>query len=87
MHRFYILICKGHIKCIYILFFVGGISKKQLVLYKNQTFMKLVTTYCSNNDEDISILAKQLLYSINEVINISENDVSLSIEENLQIKD
>jgi len=49
--------------------------------------MKLVTTYCSNNDEDISILAKQLLYSINEVINISENDVSLSIEENLQIKD
>lgn len=44
----------------------GGINQKQLVLYKNSTFIKLVTTHCNSVDEDIKILAKKLLYSINE---------------------
>lgn len=41
-------------------------SEKQLVLYKSSNFIKLVTTYCDNVDEDLNKQAKQLLYFINE---------------------
>lgn len=68
------------------LFFVGGIGQKQLVLYKNSTFIKLVTTHCNSVDEDIQILAKKLLYSINEDINESEIVGSKIVEDNLKIK-
>ncbi|KAE9537611.1 hypothetical protein AGLY_006634 [Aphis glycines] len=62
----------------------GGINQKQLVLYKNSTFIKLVTTHCNSVDEDIQILAKKLLYSINEDINESEVIGSKSVEDNIQ---
>lgn len=69
------------------LFFVGGVGQKQLVLYKNSTFIKLVTTHCNSVDEDIQILAKKLLYSINEDINESEIAGSKTVEDNIQIKE
>lgn len=69
---------------IILLFFVGGISQKQLVLYKNSTFIKLVTTHCNSIDEDIQILAKKLLYSINEDINEPEIVGSRTVENHLQ---
>jgi len=67
------------------LFFVGGISQKKLVLYKNSTFIKLVTTHCNSVDEDIQILAKKLLYSINEDINESGIVGSKTVGNSLQI--
>lgn len=67
--------------------FLGGIDQKQLSLYKNSNFIKLVTTYCNNTDEDISILAKKLLCSINEDISTPGDSVSDSLENNLHIKD
>lgn len=39
-----------------------------------------MTTYCNSVDEDITKQAKQLLYSINEDINIPEIDI-LNLEE------
>jgi len=70
------------------LYFLGGIGQKQLVLYKNSTFIKLVTTHCNSVDEDIQILAKKLLYSINEDIIESEIVVGLkTMEDNVQIKE
>lgn len=66
--------------------FLGGISQKQLVLYKNSTFIKQVTTYCSSIDEDISLVAKKLLYSIDENL-LSEIDLVQSVEDKLQIID
>lgn len=65
----------------------GGISQNQLVLYKNSTFIKLVTTHCNSIDEDIQILAKKLLYSINEDLNESEIVGSNTVEDNVQIKE
>uniref|UniRef100_A0A2S2NU52 Rap1 GTPase-GDP dissociation stimulator 1-B n=1 Tax=Schizaphis graminum TaxID=13262 RepID=A0A2S2NU52_SCHGA len=66
----------------------GGISQKQLVLYKNSTFIKLVTTHCNSDDEDIKTLAKKLLFSINEDIYESEIVGSKSAEDNnIHIKD
>lgn len=53
---------------IYVCFFVGGLGQEQLVLYKNLTFVKLVTTHCNSKDEDIRNLAKKLLDTINEDI-------------------
>lgn len=64
-----------HIFC----YFLGGISQKQLVLYKNSTFIQQVTTYSCNSDEDISLTAKKLLYYIDENIK-SEIDVIQSVE-------
>lgn len=58
-----------------IYFFIGGISQKHLVLYKNLTFIKLVTTYTNSVDEDINNLAKKLVYCINEDINTPEIDI------------
>jgi len=70
------------------LYFLGGISQKLLVLYKNSTFVKLVTTHCISVDEDIQTLAKKLLYSINEDIIESEIIGELkAMEDNVQIKD
>ncbi|XP_025418449.1 uncharacterized protein LOC112689130 [Sipha flava] len=62
----------------------GGINQRQLLLYKNSTFIKQVTTYCSSDDEDISLKAKKLLYCIDEYIS-EEFDVTQSVEDNLQI--
>lgn len=76
-------------KCFsYFYFFLGGISQKQLVLYKNSTFVKLVTAHCNSVDEDIQTLAKKLLYSINEDITESEIVGGLkAMEDNVQIKE
>ncbi|XP_015371329.1 PREDICTED: uncharacterized protein LOC107166977 [Diuraphis noxia] len=65
----------------------GGIGQKQLVLYKNSTFIKLVTTHCNSDDEDIQTLAKKLLYSINEDITESEVVGLNTMEDNVQIKE
>jgi hypothetical protein len=47
-----------------------------------------VTTHCNSDDEDIKILAKKLLFSINEDIYESEIGGSKSAEDNnIQIKD
>lgn len=46
-------------------------------------FIKLVTTHCNSVDEDIKILAKKLLFLINEDINVSEINVS-TVEDNVQ---
>lgn len=59
---------------------IGEIGQKHLILYKSSNFIKLVTTYCNSVDEDITKQAKQLLYSINEDINIPEIDI-LNLEE------
>lgn len=42
-----------------------------------------MTTHCNSVDEDIQILAKKLLYSINEDINESEVIGSKSVEDNI----
>lgn len=55
--------------------YAGKIDQKHLVLYKSSNFIKLVTTYCDSIDEDITKQAKQLLYSINEDINVPEIDI------------
>jgi len=70
-----------------ILFFSGGIGQKQLVLYKNPTFIKLVTTHCNSDDEDIQILAKKLLYSINEDITEYEIVGLKTTEDTVQIEE
>lgn len=66
------------------MFFVGGIDQN-LVLYKDSTVIKLMTTYCNSEDEDLNKFAKKLLNSI-ENLNTLENNVLHSVE-NVQIKD
>lgn len=68
-------------------FFLGGMSDKQLILYKHSSFIKLVTTHCNSVNEEIKVLAKKLLFTINEDIHSIEIDVLYSVDENLQIKD
>lgn len=62
-------------------------NTKQLVSYKTSTFTKLITAHCNNANEEISVLANKLLYSINEDIHSSEIDVLHLVEGSLQIKD
>lgn len=69
---------------IFFIFVLGRISQRQLILYKNSTFITQVTTYCNSDDEDIKLKAKKLLYYIDKNI-ISEIDVIQSVEDNLQI--
>lgn len=54
-------------------------------MYKDSTVIKLVTTYCNSDDEDLNEFAKKLLYSI-ENISTFEIDILHSVE-NVQIKD
>lgn len=73
-YTIYTSVNNGFLTNNFVIFVVGGIDQKQLVLYKTSTFIKLVTSYTTSVDEDINKLAKNLLCLINDNID-NDNDV------------